>query len=410
MRQMLAGSRPDAEDALQDVFLRAYGALRADERADRAARVALPRRAQPLHRPAAPARSPAAADVFEVAARPLHDPVEEAERREDLRRLVADVGGCPSSSARPCSCASSRACATPSSPTRSTSRVPAVKSLLVRAGIGLVEAAEARDTDLRRDPRRPRRSPTTAAYAPTAARGATCATATAAASTGRASATCSGPSARWRRPAAPAPALLAKLGLGGSGSRRRGRRRGGRHGARSAAVPPRSTAGKVCAVVCSVALTAGGAVEVQREISDTGAHGGSAPAPQVRSVPETVPPPRPPDAGLKSSGAAQTAKPAVKVRAPTARTTAPTAQETPVTAEPDPAAATPPDPATGDGVSTGGAQAPVDLTDGDQTSGSGTADQPKATGAGGDVPAAPALPLTSAEKPAPPSGGGAGTS
>src|SRR4028119_1349279 len=31
-RQMLGGSRSDAEDALQDVFLRAYNALRADAR------------------------------------------------------------------------------------------------------------------------------------------------------------------------------------------------------------------------------------------------------------------------------------------------------------------------------------------------------------------------------------------
>ena len=41
--------------------------------------------------------------------------------------------------------------------------VPAVKSLLVRARIGLVEAAEARDADCERDPRRPRCAPTTAA-------------------------------------------------------------------------------------------------------------------------------------------------------------------------------------------------------------------------------------------------------
>src|SRR5207302_9852201 len=31
-RQMLPGSRQDAEDALQDVFVRAYGALRANDR------------------------------------------------------------------------------------------------------------------------------------------------------------------------------------------------------------------------------------------------------------------------------------------------------------------------------------------------------------------------------------------
>jgi hypothetical protein len=155
-----------------------------------------------------------------------------------------------------------------------------------------------------------------------------------------------------------------------------------------------------------VALTAGGAVEVQREISDTGAHGGSAPAPQVRSLSETPPPPRPPDAGLtRSSSATEIAKSAPKVKAPTTHTTAPTAQETPVTAEPDPAPA-PAETTSGDSASTGGAQAPTDLVDDSQTSSSGATDKPKATGAGGDTTTAPAVPLTSAEKPAPPSGSG----
>ena len=45
---------------------------------------------------------PPPAEVFEVSRTPLHDPIEEAERREELRRLVADVAGCPSSSARRC--------------------------------------------------------------------------------------------------------------------------------------------------------------------------------------------------------------------------------------------------------------------------------------------------------------------
>ena len=132
----------------------------------------------------------------------------------------------------------------------------------------------------------------------------------------------------------------------------------------------------------------------------------------MRSLPEPAPPPRSPNAGLKPSGAGGTAKPAVKIKTPTDRTTAPaapTAQETPVTTEPDPAPASP-ESAPDGSVSTGGAQAPADLVDGDQTSGSGTVDQPKATGAGGDAPTAPALPLTSAEKPAPSSGGGASAS
>ena len=406
MRQMLAGSRPDAEDALQDVFLRAYGALRADDRpiALRAwlYRVAHNRCIDQLRRPA-----PASADVYDVSRSPLPDPLEEAERREDLRRLVADVRRLPEQQRSALLMRELEGLSYSELAEAHDVSVPAVKSLLVRARLGLVQAAEARDTmctEIRAD------------LALAHGRGVR--------ANGRARRhlrDCDG-CREYRQGlrhvqrsfGALAPAggagtgVLAKLGLGGSGSAAAGGGAAsgtGLIGGGAATV----TAGKVCAVVCSVALTAGGAVEVRREISDTGTHGGSAPAPQVRSVPETVPPPRPPDAGLTPSGAAQTAKPAAKVRAPTAGTTAPTAQETPITAEPDPAAAAP-EPASGDGVSTGGAQAPADLTNGDQASGSGTADQPKATGAAGDAPAAAALPLTSAEKPAPPSGGGAGTS
>ena len=64
-RQMLSGSRSDAEDVLQDVFLRAYNALRADRRpvALRAwlYRVAHNRCIDQIRRPA-----PAPEDVYEV--------------------------------------------------------------------------------------------------------------------------------------------------------------------------------------------------------------------------------------------------------------------------------------------------------------------------------------------------------
>ena len=53
-RQMLRGALGDPEDALQDVFLRAYRALRAQRPAGDPARLALPDRPQPLHRRAAP--------------------------------------------------------------------------------------------------------------------------------------------------------------------------------------------------------------------------------------------------------------------------------------------------------------------------------------------------------------------
>src|SRR3954462_5735396 len=78
VRQMLsASSRQDSEDVLQEVFVRAYGALRNDNREMNVCawlyRVAHTRCIDPLRRPIPPA-----ADLFEVSRKPLHDPVEEA--------------------------------------------------------------------------------------------------------------------------------------------------------------------------------------------------------------------------------------------------------------------------------------------------------------------------------------------
>ena len=95
VRQMLsAGPRQDAEDVMQDVFVRAYGALRADEREVNLRawlyRVAHNRCIDHLRRP-----TPPPAEIFEMSRKPLHDPIEEAQRREDLARLVEDVGRLP---------------------------------------------------------------------------------------------------------------------------------------------------------------------------------------------------------------------------------------------------------------------------------------------------------------------------
>ena len=72
-RQMLAGSRQDAEDALQDVFLRAYAALRTSDRPVSLRawlyRVAHNRCIDQLRRPVPPQ-----ADLFDVTRAPLHDP------------------------------------------------------------------------------------------------------------------------------------------------------------------------------------------------------------------------------------------------------------------------------------------------------------------------------------------------
>src|SRR3954469_14062361 len=147
VRQMLSScSRQDAEDVLQDVFVRAYGALRNDNREMNVRawlyRVAHNRCIDHLRRPIPPA-----AEIFEVSRKPLHDPVEEAQRREDLRRLVADVGQLPEQQRSALLMREIDGMTYADLASALDVTVPAVKSLLVRARVGLVEAAEARDAD-----------------------------------------------------------------------------------------------------------------------------------------------------------------------------------------------------------------------------------------------------------------------
>lgn len=145
VRQMLcAGPRQDAEDVLQDVFVRAYGALRADAREVNVRawlyRVAHNRCIDHLRRPVPPA-----ADLFDLSRRPLHDPIEEAQRREDLARLVADISRLPEQQRSALLMREIDGMSYVDLAAALDVTVPAVKSLLVRARIGLVEAAEARD-------------------------------------------------------------------------------------------------------------------------------------------------------------------------------------------------------------------------------------------------------------------------
>jgi len=147
VRQMLgAGSRQDAEDVLQDVFVRAYGALRADNRDVLVRawlyRVAHNRCIDVLRRPVPPA-----AEIFEMSRKPLHDPIEEAQRRDDLKRLVRDVGALPEQQRSALLMREIDGMPYAEIATALGVTVPAIKSLLVRARMGLVEAQEAREED-----------------------------------------------------------------------------------------------------------------------------------------------------------------------------------------------------------------------------------------------------------------------
>ncbi|HEV2060922.1 MAG TPA: RNA polymerase sigma factor, partial [Solirubrobacteraceae bacterium] len=144
-RQMLGGSRQDAEDALQDVFLRAYSSLRISDRPVSLRawlyRVAHNRCIDHLRKPIPPA-----IDLFETSRRPLRDPTVEVERREDLRRLIEDVRRLPEQQRSALLMRELDGLSYAELSEALGVSLQAVKSLLVRARIGLVEAIEARDT------------------------------------------------------------------------------------------------------------------------------------------------------------------------------------------------------------------------------------------------------------------------
>ena len=302
VRQMLgSGPRQDAEDVLQDVFVRAYGALRADERAVHLRawlyRVAHNRCIDHMRRPVPPA-----ADVFEVSRKPLHDPIEEAQRRADLAQLVEDVGRLPDQQRSALLMREIDGMSYAHLAAALDVTVPAVKSLLVRARIGLVEAAEARDADCDEI-----RSDLMSSYD----RGVK--------ASGRARRhlrTCDGcrefraalrgirSSFAALSPVGAGPLAMAGaklLGFGGAGG---GAAAGGSAaaggGAAAAGGMATVSACKVAAVVCTAALTAGGAVEV-RHLTDSrreaparaavnaaGTRAAEAPREPVFSPPETV--------------------------------------------------------------------------------------------------------------------------
>jgi RNA polymerase sigma factor (sigma-70 family) len=142
-RQMLA-HRQDAEDALQDVFVRAYAGLRANDRelALRAwlYRVAHNRCIDELRRPAPPPT-----EVLELLRSPVHDPIAQADQRESLRRLIADVRRLPHQQRSALLMRELAGMSYADVAAALGMSVPAVKSVLVRARVALAKASEARD-------------------------------------------------------------------------------------------------------------------------------------------------------------------------------------------------------------------------------------------------------------------------
>jgi RNA polymerase sigma factor (sigma-70 family) len=287
-RQMLGGSRPDAEDALQDVFVRVYGALRASERdvSLRAwlYRIAHNRCIDELRRPAPPTP-----ETLELLRPPANDPVSATEQRESLRRLVADVGRLPEQQRsallmREISGMSYEGLAEALDVT-----VPAIKSLLVRARIGLAQAAEARDTacaevreSLADSHERGVRSSGLARRHLQDCDGCRAYRGELRASSERLAALV---------PAVGPIALIAQLlGVGGGAAGGAGAATGGAAaaGVGAAGVASGITTTHVVAVVAAAVVGAGGAVEVQRTLQTHHRHAAQ-PAAQVAAPPSYVP-------------------------------------------------------------------------------------------------------------------------
>jgi len=145
VRQMLAGQHPDAEDVLQDVFVRAYAGLLANGRELSLRpwlyRIAHNRCVDELRRP-----MPPAPESLELAPAASSDPVLESERRESLRRLIIDIRRLPDQQRSALLMREMSGMAYMEIGGVLGLSVPAVKSLLVRARVSLAAAVEARDT------------------------------------------------------------------------------------------------------------------------------------------------------------------------------------------------------------------------------------------------------------------------
>ena len=141
-RNMMRSSE-DAEDVLQEVFVNAYRAIRADDRPIAAKawlyRIARNRCLNELRRNTATGVE--SMDVFETSGPTA---VETVERREHIEEIVVDVKRLPEQQRAALLLREMEGLPYQSIADVLDTTVPSVKSLLVRARMGLAEAAEAR--------------------------------------------------------------------------------------------------------------------------------------------------------------------------------------------------------------------------------------------------------------------------
>lgn len=146
VRRMLGGAAADAEDVVQDVLISAYRVLGCSDRPIALKpwlyRVAHNRAIDHLRRPA-----PDLGEIYEINRPACADPAESSERRERLERLIAAIGELPEQQRSALLLREMDGLSYVELATVLQTTVPAVKSLLVRARMGLVEHHEAENAE-----------------------------------------------------------------------------------------------------------------------------------------------------------------------------------------------------------------------------------------------------------------------
>ncbi|MGH2942709.1 MAG: RNA polymerase sigma factor [Solirubrobacteraceae bacterium] len=142
-RRMLHGTGHDADDVVQDAFIRAYRGLRVTDR-PMALRPWLYMivRNRALDELRAPRRA-APCDEFVLDAVPAPDAAQCAQQRDEMRRLVAEIARLPERQRMALVLREFDGCSHVETARRLRTTVPATKSLLVRARSTLGEAVRA---------------------------------------------------------------------------------------------------------------------------------------------------------------------------------------------------------------------------------------------------------------------------
>src|SRR4051794_6207167 len=143
-RRMLRGSGADAEDIVQDAFIRAYRGLRVTDRS-MALRPWLYMivRNRALDELRSPPRAGAYDDEFMLNAVPTADAAQCAQERDEMRRLVAEIARLPERQRMALVMREFDGCSHVETARRLQTTVPATKSLIIRARSNLGAAVHA---------------------------------------------------------------------------------------------------------------------------------------------------------------------------------------------------------------------------------------------------------------------------